>query len=109
MNSKKKLILATTLSAALFVGGGATAANAAPSLTTHSAVAVQSQPVQMAGPMIRPALPGECWAQAGRVIGGFWGALISSAVTPWAAAAYFTAYLGAMAAEKKDAHGNFAC
>lgn len=45
---------------------------------------------------------------SGRVL-GFSGALISSAAIPWATAAYFAAYLGAMALEKKDACGNFAC
>lgn len=52
---------------------------------------------------------GPCWAQAGRLIGGFYGSLIASATNPWAAWAAWTAYLGSVSQEKRDKAGNFAC
>lgn len=107
MKSVKTMIVAATLSVAVMFGAGATGASAAPS--THASVALQTHTPKVAASTIRPAASGACWAQAGRVIGGFYGALISSAASPWAAAALFAAYLGQMSQEKKDKYGNFAC
>lgn len=107
MKNIKTMVLAVILSIAVLFGAGATGASATP--ITHTHVAVQPQAVQKAGTIVPANVSMDCWAQAGRVVGGFWGALISSAVTPWAAAAYWAAYLGAMAAENKTPAGDFAC
>lgn len=106
---KGKLLLAATLSTALLLGGTAASANAVPNSPSLAAVGAHSQTIPMAGPMIRPAAPGECWAQAGRVIGGFWGGMIATAANPILAAFYWMQYLGNMSKEEKDKYGNFAC
>jgi len=52
---------------------------------------------------------GPCWAQTGRVVGGFYGAIGTTIVSPWAGAAAWATYLGTVAQEKKDKYGNFVC
>lgn len=52
---------------------------------------------------------GRCWAQAGRVVGGFWGALAATAISPWAAGSAWIAYSGLLNNEPKDNDGNFLC
>lgn len=51
----------------------------------------------------------QCWAQVGRVVGGFYGALIATAAGPFAAAAAWAVYLGTLSQEKRDEMGNLAC
>ena len=52
---------------------------------------------------------GPCWAQAGRVVGGFFGAVGSTIVSPWGSVPIWAGYLGNVAGEKKTPEGVFAC
>lgn len=51
---------------------------------------------------------GNCWAQAGRVVGGGVVAIGSTVLTPWMSPAVIAAYLGAMANEPQS-NGYFTC
>ncbi|MBP3978935.1 hypothetical protein [Microbacterium sp. BLY] len=52
---------------------------------------------------------GPCWAQAGRVVGGFFGSIGATIASPGWGAAAWAGYLGQMAQEKRTRSGNFAC
>jgi hypothetical protein len=52
---------------------------------------------------------GPCWAQAGRLVGGFVGSAAATVVNPGLGAAAWAAYLGQVAQEKRTKSGNFAC
>lgn len=52
---------------------------------------------------------GPCWAQAGRLVGGFYGALGTTVVNPVLGGAAWVSYLGQVGQEKRTKKGNFAC
>ncbi|MEW2459971.1 MULTISPECIES: hypothetical protein [Microbacterium] len=52
---------------------------------------------------------GPCWAQAGRVVGGFFGSIGVTIVSPGWSVAAWAAYLGQIAQEKRTSTGDFAC
>jgi hypothetical protein len=90
------IVASLVVASALLVPATASAST----VSTETAVASRTVPARDLGP---------CWAQAGRLIGGFYGSLIATAATPWAAAAAWAAYLGSVSQEKRDKYGNFAC
>lgn len=66
-------------------------------------------PVAAEAPAIHSDSSGGCWSQAGRVVGGFWGALAATAISPPAAGSAWIAYSGLLNNEPKDDDGNFLC
>jgi len=105
----------TAIATAVLVGSvlsGSVAANAA----TGSAQSSSSATVALAAPSQLQLVKskkgrdlGPCWAQTGRVVGGFYGAIGATIASPWAGAAAWASYLGSVAQEKKDKYGNFVC
>lgn len=76
--------------------------------TAASASTISSESVSVS--RIAPARDlGPCWAQAGRLVGGFFGAIGATAANPFLGGAAWAAYLGQVAQEKRTKSGNFAC
>lgn len=50
-----------------------------------------------------------CWAQAGRVLGGFWGAIGATAISPWVAGSAWSTYTAVINNEPKDDDGHLLC
>ena len=76
-----------------------TAAVASPA-ESYSAPLTRAAPTRDIGP---------CWAQAGRLVGGFYGALGTTIVNPVLGGAAWVSYLGQVGQEKRTKKGNFAC
>lgn len=103
-----RLAAAGIVASALFMGMGGTGATAAPN--PHVAVAGSVTVHQAAKPKPKGRDLGPCWAQAGRVVGGLWGAIYKTVSGgPVGAVAGWASYGAAMAKEKKDKNGNFIC
>lgn len=115
MKKNRQMVLSVLMTVAIFLGGGVTVAHASPvaGSTVVEATVLQKQPTataaKIAAPLLRPAVAGECWAQAGRVIGGLWGSIIATAANPWMAAIAWSQYFGQLSKEQKDKYGNLAC
>lgn len=50
-----------------------------------------------------------CWAQAGRLVGGFFGSIVATVANPFGGTAAWMAYFGQVAQEKRTESGDFAC
>ena len=100
-----RLAVAGIVASALFMGLGGAAASAAPN--PQVAASASATIHQIAKP--KPRNLGPCWAQAGRVVGGFWVAVGTTIAQPWAGVPAWAAYGGALAGEKKTKSGSFAC
>ena len=110
---KKKLkvgLFASALSLALMVGS--VPAYASEVSRTEAAAPVSIQTV-VASDVATRLVPqrdlGPCWAQAGRLVGGFFGSIGASIANPWWGAAAWAGYLGSVAQEPRTANGDFAC
>lgn len=82
---------------------------ATPSAPAAAQTAITAQTTLSATTISSARNLGPCWAQAGRVVGRFYGSSIVSASNPFAAAAAWAAYLGSWSQEKRDEAGSFAC
>lgn len=89
-------IIALTISSALVVPTAASASTVSSEAVTVS----RTVPARDLGP---------CWAQAGRLVGGFFGSIGATAANPALGAAAWAAYLGQVAQEKRTKSGDFAC
>lgn len=109
------------LAIAVAMGTVATAAPAMASAPSASVAAVAAAQSSVAASTVQTtkAVPSlgvrptrdltECWAQVGRVIGGYYGGLLTTITAPWAAIPIWAAYLGTLSQEKRDKMGNLAC
>ncbi|MFD7872313.1 hypothetical protein ACFV3I_17655 [Microbacterium sp. NPDC059771] len=95
---------ALTVASALVFPLSASASFEAP---TERGVAVSE--VAVVGRAVPSRDLGPCWAQAGRVVGGFFGSIGATIVSPGWSVAAWAAYLGQVAQEKRTSTGDFAC
>jgi hypothetical protein len=109
--------LAVALTVAVSASASASAsASTSASVPTFASISASAARISASGPAISAvgrAVPardlGPCWAQAGRVVGGFFGSIGATIASPWWGAAAWSGYLGQMAQEKRTASGDFAC
>lgn len=80
---------------------------AAPAATAASVTASPAHPTRAI--MLPSRDLGPCWAQAGRLVGGFFGSIAATVANPFGGAAAWATYLGGVANEPRTSDGDFAC
>ena len=89
---------------ALAVAVGLAAAPAATAATVTASPAHSARAVILAARDLGP-----CWAQAGRLVGGYFTAVGATIANPFLGGAAWANYLGGVANEPRTSDGDFAC